>query len=78
MAEEYIDELEDSLDDIEPVGDGPQELYEHFRVVVDKGQSPVRIDNYLFVRLVISSLYRFEQAAEGGYVMAYGLPVMSN
>lgn len=64
MAEEYIDELEDSLDDIEPVGDGPQELYEHFRVVVDKGQSPVRIDKYLFERLVNSSRNRIQQAAE--------------
>ena len=78
MAEEYIDELEDSLDDIEPVGDGPQELYEHFRVVVDKGQSPVRIDKYLFERLVNSSRNRIQQAAEAGYVMANGKPVKSN
>lgn len=78
MAEEYIDELDDSLDDIEPVGDGPQELYEHFRVVVDKGQSPVRIDKYLFERLVNSSRNRIQQAAEAGYVMANGKPVKSN
>ena len=78
MAEEYIDELEDSLDDIEPVGDGTQELYEHFRVVVDKGQSPVRIDKYLFERLVNSSRNRIQQAAEAGYVMANGKPVKSN
>ena len=50
MTEEYIDELDDSLDDIESVTDGGRELYEHFRVVVDKGQSPVRIDKYLFER----------------------------
>lgn len=78
MAEEYIDELEDSLDDIEPVGDGPQELYEHFRVVVDKGQSPVRIDKYLFERLVNSSRNRIQQAADAGYVRANGKPVKSN
>jgi 23S rRNA pseudouridine1911/1915/1917 synthase len=29
-------------DEIEEV-----ELYEHFRVVVDKGQDPIRIDKYL-------------------------------
>ena len=38
MIEELPDDIEnDVLDDIEPVGDESQ-LYEHFRVVVDKGQ----------------------------------------
>ena len=37
MKEEYVDELDDTLDDVEPVVDNPAELYEHFRVVVDKG-----------------------------------------
>lgn len=36
MAEDYIDELDDSLEDIEEVQQ--PELYEHFRVVVDKGR----------------------------------------
>ena len=45
MKEEYVDELDDTLDDVEPVVDNPAELYEHFRVVVDKGQSQVRVDN---------------------------------
>ena len=49
MREEYVDELDDTLDDVEPVVDNPAELYEHFRVVVDKGQSQVRVDKYLFV-----------------------------
>ena len=48
MKEEYVDELDDTLDDVEPVVDNPAELYEHFRVVVDKGQSQVRVDKYLF------------------------------
>ena len=55
MKEEYVDELDDTLDDVEPVVDNPAELYEHFRVVVDKGQSQVRVDKYLFERLVNSS-----------------------
>ena len=50
MKEEYVDELDDTLDDVEPVVDNPAELYEHFRVVVDKGQSQVRVDKYLFER----------------------------
>ena len=50
MIEELPDDIEnDVLDDIEPVGDESQ-LYEHFRVVVDKGQEMVRVDKYLFDR----------------------------
>ena len=44
IEEELPDELENDLDDIEPVGDESQ-LYEHFRVVVDKGQAMVRVTN---------------------------------
>ena len=51
MKEEYVDELDDTLDDVEPVVDNPAELYEHFRVVVDKGQSQVRVDKYLACQL---------------------------
>ena len=40
IEEELPDGLENDLDDIEPVGDEAQ-LYEHFRVVVDKGQAMV-------------------------------------
>ena len=42
METDDITELDDSLDDIEPVS-SPPELYEHFRVTVDKGQAPERI-----------------------------------
>lgn len=78
MTEEYIEELEgDTLEDIEPLND-PTTLYEHFRVVVDKGQSPVRIDKYLFERLVNSSRNRIQQAADAGFVMANGKPVKSS
>ena len=78
MKEEYVDELDDTLDDVEPVVDNPAELYEHFRVVVDKGQSQVRVDKYLFERLVNSSRNRIQKAADAGFVMANGKPVKSS
>lgn len=68
MAEDYINELDDSLDDVEPV-ERSSELYEHFRVVVDKGQTPVRIDKYLFERIVNASRNRIQAAADAGFVM---------
>lgn len=79
MAEDFTDNdwLDDSLDDLEPTG-GQPELYEHFRVVVDKGQAPVRIDKYLFERIVNASRNRIQTAADAGYVMANGKPVKSS
>ena len=78
LKEEYVDELDDTLDDVEPVVDNPAELYEHFRVVVDKGQSQVRVDKYLFERLVNSSRNRIQKAADAGLIMANGKPVKSS
>ena len=69
--------LDDETDDIEPVGDEAQ-LYEHFRVVVDKGQEMIRVDKYLFDRLTNSSRNRIQKAADAGYVMANGKPVKSS
>ena len=77
IEEELPDELENDLDDIEPVGDEAQ-LYEHFRVVVDKGQAMVRVDKYLFERIVNASRNRIQKAAEDGVVMANGKPVKSS
>lgn len=78
MIEEYVDELDDALDDVEPVVENSSELYEHFRVVVDKGQSQVRVDKYLFERLVNSSRNRIQKAADAGLIMANGKPVKSS
>ena len=75
MQDFIEDELDDNLDDLEPIIDNPAELYEHFRVVVDKGQKQVRIDKYLFERLVNSSRNRIQKAADAGFVMANGKPV---
>ena len=78
MQDFIEDELDDNLDDLEPIVDNPAELYEHFRVVVDKGQKQVRIDKYLFERLVNSSRNRIQKAADAGFVMANGKPVKSS
>ncbi len=75
--EEYFDEIDDSMDDVEPMAE-TSELYEHFRVVVDKGQAPTRIDKYLFERIVSASRNRIQKAADAGFVMANGKPVKSN
>ena len=57
---------------------GEGELYEHFRVIVDKGQEPVRIDKFLFERMQHSSRNRIQKAADAGYIHVNNAPVKSN
>jgi 23S rRNA pseudouridine1911/1915/1917 synthase len=56
----------------------PDELYEHFRFVVDKGQSPVRIDKFLVNRIENSSRTKIQYAAEAGNILINNKPVKSN
>ena len=67
--------LDDELDDLEPTASDAAQLYEHFRVVVDKGQEMVRVDKYLFDRIQNASRNRIQKAADAGFVLANGKPV---
>lgn len=75
MIEELPDDM--VLDDLEPSVDEVQ-LYEHFRVTVDKGQDMVRVDKYLYDKLTNVSRNRIQKAAEAGYILANEKPVKSN
>ncbi len=55
-----------------------KELYEHLRLLVDKGQIPVRIDKYIFEHTQHSSRNRIQKAAEAGAIYVNGKPVKSN
>lgn len=46
-----------------------QDLYEHLRVVVDKGQSLIRIDKFLMHRMENASRNRIQGAIEAGTVL---------
>ncbi|MDD2962122.1 MAG: RluA family pseudouridine synthase [Muribaculaceae bacterium] len=71
-----------SIDDIEDDGliisDEEQELYEHFRFVAEKGQTLLRVDKFLVVRMENASRNRIQQAAEASCILANGKPVKSN
>lgn len=75
MAEDFLDEIEE--DEFDGVGEG-QELFEHFRFVVDKGQAITRIDKYLVNCMSNTSRNRIQEAAEAGNILANGKPVKSN
>jgi 23S rRNA pseudouridine1911/1915/1917 synthase len=54
------------------------ELYEHFAITADRGQSLLRIDKFLTHRLEHVSRARIQNAAESGGVLVGGQPVRSN
>lgn len=72
MQEGIIEEIEDD----ELVTE--QELFEHYRFVVDKGQNMIRIDKYLVNIMASISRNRIQEAAEAGNIRVNEKPVKSN
>lgn len=60
-----MDWLEPELPEIE---DEEQGMFEHFRLVVDKGQAPMRLDKYMSTHLEDTSRHRIQCAIKEGYV----------
>lgn len=75
MSEDFLEEIEE--DEIEEVGER-QDLFEHFRFVVDKGQAMVRIDKHLVNCMSNTSRNRIQEAADAGNILVNGNPVKSN
>jgi 23S rRNA pseudouridine1911/1915/1917 synthase len=57
---------------------GEQELFEHFRFVVDKGKAILRIDKYLVNCMSNTSRNRIQEAADAGNILVNGKSVKSN
>lgn len=77
MSEIEFNDIDLSEDDM--VGaSGSEEMHEHYRFVVDKGQSPVRIDKYLNMHIVGVSRNRIQLAADAKCVLVNDTPVKSN
>ncbi|MBO4447655.1 MAG: RluA family pseudouridine synthase [Bacteroidales bacterium] len=49
--------------------DNGQELFEHFRLEVDKGQAPIRLDKYMSAHLEDTSRHRIQLAIKEGFVL---------
>jgi 23S rRNA pseudouridine1911/1915/1917 synthase len=54
-----------------------QELYEHYRFVVDSGQKPLRIDKFLVNKMEFSR-NKIQNAADAGNILVNDKPVKSN
>ncbi len=64
--------------DIDDNDDENNELYEHFRVVADRGQQLLRVDKFLQDHLPDTSRNRIQLAARAGFIHVNGQPVKSN
>ena len=76
-----FDDLPDedfSLDQEEEEGITSGELYEHYRLIVDKGQAPLRIDKFLADKMEHASRNRISLAADAGAIFVGEAPVKSN
>ena len=58
--------------------DENQEQYEHYRFVVDQGQSLMRIDKYLDDRITNASRTKIQSAADAGNVIVNDTAIKSN
>lgn len=62
-------------EDIDDESGEQQELYEHFHLDVDKGQSLLRIDKYITSKIQSISRSRVQSAADAGNILVNGKPV---
>ena len=67
--------FEDQDDMIPGGGEG---MFEHFRLEVDPGQEPMRIDKYMAAHLENTSRSRVQNAIASGYVLVGGVPAKAN
>ena len=67
--------MDDNVVEFEKDEDG---LFEHHRIVADKGQGLVRIDKFLVDRLEKTSRSRIQDAHDGGFVKVNGVAVKSS
>ena len=84
MAEKRFEDIEESAKKQDFVGqyqddaEEGTELYEHFRIVADPGQSLVRIDKFLQNRMENVSRNRIQNAAKAGSILVNGVSVKQN
>ena len=67
-----------SSEETKPFNTDPDELFEHFRVVVDKGQSLLRIDKFLSEKMQNASRNRLQMALDSGSILVNEKPVKPN
>lgn len=71
--------LNPMLNDEGQQDEGQQDdLFEHYRITIDAGQTPLRIDRYLDIRMANVSRNRIQNAIKAGSLLVNGAPVKSS
>lgn len=65
------------LDDIE-INNQPEELYERKTFIIDKGQSPIRVDKWLKEKIENATRNKIQQGIEAGFLTVNGQTVKNN
>jgi 23S rRNA pseudouridine1911/1915/1917 synthase len=60
------------------IGSERDDLYEHFRFVADKGQTPLRVDKYLMNKVENATRNRIQKSAKDGNIFVNDIIVKSN
>ncbi|MDR2909825.1 MAG: RluA family pseudouridine synthase [Bacteroidales bacterium] len=68
--------MEDYVEEDEELEEG--DMFEHYHLTVDPGQSLLRIDKFLSNRINNASRSRLQTAAEAGNILVNNIPVKSN
>jgi len=55
-----------------------EEFFEHYKIIADEGQAPLRVDKFLMNRLANTSRNRIQNAAHENCVLVNGNPVKPN
>lgn len=76
--EQEPDTAPENENGLEPEPETETELYEHYRYVVDPGQSMLRIDKYLSARIENVSRTRVQAAAQAGNILVNESAVKPN
>jgi 23S rRNA pseudouridine1911/1915/1917 synthase len=63
---------------IEIIEEENSELYEHYHFIVDPGQTPLRVDKFLFNKVMNVSRNKVQQAAKAGNILINNTAVKSN
>ncbi|MBE6336009.1 MAG: RluA family pseudouridine synthase [Lentimicrobiaceae bacterium] len=80
MVERNLNDIEDELlgTQTEELSEESTELYEHFRIIADKGQTITRVDKFLQNRIENVSRNRIQQAAKAGSIFVNDKVVKQN
>ncbi|AMA48615.1 MULTISPECIES: RluA family pseudouridine synthase [Flavobacterium] len=63
---------------IEKEEEWENDLYEHYKFDIPKGQSSMRVDKYLMTSIENTTRNKIQQAAEKGFILANGIAVKSS